>query len=70
MRVKKLKFSIGWIEYKVKTGIIGTFGIPGENDNGRRVVEFCVEGGLYMDNIYFEYKSLHKYLNRQGWQRR
>ena len=23
-----------------------SFGVPGENDNGRRVVEFCAERGM------------------------
>ena len=31
---------------RTKTGITGAFGIPGENDNGRRVVKFCAEKGL------------------------
>ena len=36
----------GWIGDRVKTGITVTFGIPGENENGRRVVESCAERGL------------------------
>ena len=36
-------------------------GVPGENDNGRRVVEFCVERGLCMGKTYFKHISLHKY---------
>ena len=31
------------------------------NKNGRRVVEFCAESGLYVSNTYFEHKNLHKY---------
>ena len=27
-------------------GITGAFGVPGENENGRKVVEFCAESGL------------------------
>ena len=45
----------------MRTGIIGAFGVPGENDNERRVVELCAKRGLCVDNTYFEYKSLHKY---------
>ena len=36
----------GWIGDRTRTGITGAFGVPGENDNGRRVVEFCEEKGL------------------------
>ena len=32
----------GWIRGKVRAGINGVFGVPGDNDNGKRVVEFCV----------------------------
>ena len=42
-------------------GITGAFGVPGENKNGRRVVEFCAERGLCVGSTYFEHKSLHKY---------
>ena len=35
----------GWIRYRMRASIIGAFGVPGENDNGRRVVEFCAEMG-------------------------
>ena len=42
-------------------GITGAFGVPGENENGRRVVEFCAERGMCVGNTYFEHKSLHKY---------
>ena len=33
----------GWIEDRTRASLTGTFGVPGENDNGRRVVEFCEE---------------------------
>ena len=33
----------------------------GENNNSRRLVEFCVEKGLYVGNTYFKHRSLHKY---------
>ena len=38
-------------------GITGLFGILGENDNGRRVVDFCTERELHMGNTYFKQKS-------------
>ena len=36
----------GWIGVRTRAGITGAFGVPGENGNGRRVVEFCAESGL------------------------
>ena len=50
-----------WIDVKVRASITGAFGFPGENDNGRRVVDFCAESELCVGNIYFKHRSLHKY---------
>ena len=37
---------------RVKVNILGAFGVPrGENDNGKRVVDFCAEKGLCVSNI-------------------
>ena len=41
----------GWIGDRTRAGITGAFGVPGENNNGRRVVEFCAERGLCLGNI-------------------
>ena len=41
--------------------ITGGFGVPEENDNGRRVIDLCVKKGLSVSSTYFEDKSLHKY---------
>ena len=45
----------------MRVGITGAFGVPGESENGRRVVEFFAERGLCVCNTYFEHNSLHKY---------
>ena len=50
----------GWFGDRVRAGITDAFEVPGENKNGRRVVEFCDERGLCVGNIYFEHKNLHK----------
>ena len=42
-------------------GITGAFGVQGENDNGRRVGEFCAERVPNVGNRYFKYKNLNKY---------
>ena len=35
-----------WIGDRTRTVITGALGVPGENDKGRRVVEFCAERGI------------------------
>ena len=44
-----------------KASITGTFGVPGANDNSRRLVEFHAERELCVGNTYFKHMSLHKY---------
>ena len=56
-----LKDLNGWIGDKDRAGITGDFGIPEENDNGRRMVDFCAEKGLCVGNTYFKHMNLHKY---------
>ena len=33
----------GWMGDRTRAGITGAYGVKRENDNGRRVVEFCAE---------------------------
>ena len=40
---------------RTRAGITGTFGVPGENDNSRRVVEFRAERGLCVGNTSFKH---------------
>ena len=35
----------GYIGVRVRAGITDVFGVPGENENERRVMEFCAERG-------------------------
>ena len=51
----------GWIGDRVRAGITGAFGVTGENENERKVVEFCAERELCVGNTYFDHKTLHKY---------
>ena len=60
-RLGILGYLNGWIGDRTRAGITGAFGVPGENDNSRRVVEFCAEKGLCVGNSYFKHRSLHKY---------
>ena len=47
-----------WVVDKTRAGITGAFGVPGEIDSGRRVVEFCAERGLCVSNTYFKHRGL------------
>ena len=51
----------GWIRDRVRAGITDAFGVPRENENWRRVVEFYAERGLCVGNTYFEQKNFYKY---------
>ena len=53
-----------WIGERERAGITGTFGVPEENNNDRRVAEFCTERGLWVGNI-FKHRSLHKVIARR-----
>ena len=44
----------GWIGHRKRARISGAFRVPGENDNGGRVVEFCAETWLCVGNTYLE----------------
>ena len=50
----------GWIGDRTIPGLIGAFGVPGENDSGRRVMEICSERGMCAGNTYFQHKGLLK----------
>ena len=39
----------------MRASITGVFEVLGENDNERRVIDFCAERGLCVVNIYFEH---------------
>ena len=57
----------GWIgDRMTRDGITSAFGVPGENYNGERVVEFCTERGLCVGKSYFKHRSLHKYTRACG----
>ena len=42
-------------------GVLGKFGVPGENDSGERLLEMCVERELVIGNSMFKKKRLNKY---------
>ena len=44
---------------RTRAGITGAFG--DDDDDGRRVVEFCAEKGLCLGSTYCNHRSVHKY---------
>ena len=48
----------GLVGDRLRVGIISGLGVPRENDNGWRVIDFCIKRGV---NTYFEHRNLHKY---------
>ena len=38
------------------------FGVSEESDNGRRMIDFSAESKLWVENMHFKYKKLHKYI--------
>ena len=50
-----------WVRDGLMAGMTGGFGVPGENDNGRRVIGICVERGISVSNSYFKHRSLYKH---------
>ena len=55
----------GWIGKSVRDGITGAFEVPGENDNGRRGMEFCAEKWFAWVKHTL---STRVCINSQGWQ--
>lgn len=42
-------------------GVTGSYGIPGMNVNGERLIKMCVEHGLIIWNTWFKKQDIHKY---------
>ena len=50
-----------------REGIVGKYGVPGENDNGMCLLDMCNERELTVGNTWFEKKLIHKYTwEREG----
>ena len=50
-----------WIGDRTRAGMTVVFGVPGKSDKGRRVVEFCKERELCVNNTYSKHRRLQKY---------
>ena len=44
-----------WVRDRVRIGITSAFIVQRQNDNRRRVIDFCAERELYVGNSYFDH---------------
>ena len=42
-------------------GVVGKYGVPGENGSGERLLDMCVEQELVIGNSFFKKKGINKY---------
>ena len=42
-------------------GVVGKYGVPGENESGERLLDMCVEQELAIGNSFFKKKGINKY---------
>ena len=42
-------------------GVVGKYGVPGENESGERLLDMCVEQELVIGNSFFKKKGINKY---------
>ena len=42
-------------------GVVGKYGVPGENESGERSLDMCVEQELVIGNSFFKKKGINKY---------
>ncbi|XP_072389510.1 uncharacterized protein [Diabrotica undecimpunctata] len=45
--------------------ILGMQGEDTRNDNGRRMIDFCMENNWIITNTFFEHKDIHKFTRSQ-----
>ena len=41
-------------------GVVGKYGVPGENESGERLLDMCVEQELTIGNSFFKKKGINK----------
>ena len=42
-------------------GVVGKYGVPGENESGERLLDMCVEQELVIGNSFFKKEGINKY---------
>jgi len=45
---------------------IGRYGEQHRNNNGKRIIKYCIEQDLIITNTYFKHKDIHKYTREQA----
>lgn len=50
------------ISDRIRDGIIGSFDLPDENDNGWRVIDFCVKKNLYCKHFLLSQENPQVYM--------
>ncbi len=45
---------------------MGRYGVGGVNENGQHLVDICAERGLFLWNIFFHHKMIHRYIWARG----
>lgn len=51
---------VGRQDQKTKD-VIGTHGEPLRNNNGHRIIDFCIQNNMLVMNTFFQHKDVHKY---------
>lgn len=46
--------------------VVGGYGVPGVNANGKFVVDLCPERCIYLANTCFDFKLINRYAWRRG----
>ena len=41
--------------------VMGTFGVPGRNGNGEKLLNLCCERELMIENSFFKKREIHKF---------
>lgn len=50
------------IDQGSKEGVTGALGVSRENENGKKVIDYCEEKGVCISDIFFNHMSNHKVL--------
>src|SRR5215510_13228855 len=46
---------------EISDNVLGRFNDPSVNGNSERLIEVCIENGLYISNTFFKHKYIHTY---------
>lgn len=52
-------------DLKGREGVIGIWGESIKNNNGERLIEFCIQNDMIIQNSFFKHKDCHKYTRQE-----